>query len=209
MELSKQRYDVPDKGSMLFYNYAMRSDLKPTLEKLSEKDGEMHLVYEGVLSMDGYRGRMLPLFEGIAKKGTHIHIYGIGDERTLKAFMAPQHRLLKYHFEGSLPHDELMSALTRYDAGLVPFLDHGTDRGYMDTMLPNKLFDYLAAGLCILVPPTRSMGLFVSRTQTGLTYRGPDDLPCLDDVASVKVERDQFTIEAHISELEDLYGSIS
>jgi hypothetical protein len=209
MELARRRYNIPEEGSVLFYNYAMRSDLKPPIEKLSDNDGELHIVYEGVLSDDGYRGRMLPLFETMAKKGIHIHIHGIGSERTLKAFKAPQNRIKRYHFEGSLPHEELMTVLTRYDAGMIPFLPYGADRGYMDTMLPNKLFDYLAAGLCLLVPPTRSMQLFVSRTGTGLTYRGVDDLPGLDEVRSVNIERERYVIEEHISELEDLYRSIS
>lgn len=209
MELARRRYRIPKERSVLFYNYAMRSDVKPPIEKLSDKDGELHIVYEGVLSDDGYRGRMLPLFESIAKKGVHIHIHGIGAEQTLRAFKAPQSRIKRYHYEGSLPHEELMKVLTRYDAGMIPFLPYEADQGYMDTMLPNKLFDYLAAGLCLLVPPTRSMQLFVSRTGTGITYRGVDDLPGLDKVRAVKIERERYVIEEHISELEDLYRSIS
>jgi len=208
-DLARKKYGIPKKGSVLFYNYAMRSDLKPPIEKLSEKDGEMHIVYEGVLSDEGYRGRMLPLFETMAKEGFHIHIHGIGDERTLRTFKAPQNRLKRYHFEGSIPHEELMTVLTRYDAGLIPFLPYGADQGYMDTMLPNKLFDYLAAGLCLLVPPTRSMQMFVSRSGTGRTYSVVHDLPGLDDIKSVRIDRKLYTIEEHISELEDLYRSIS
>ncbi len=102
-----------------------------------------------------------------------------------------------------------MTALTRYDAGIIPFLQYEADQGYMDTMLPNKMFDYLAAGLCLIVPPTRSMQVFVSRTGTGITYRGSDDLPGLDKVRAVKIERERYVIEEHISELEDLYRSLS
>jgi hypothetical protein len=78
----------------------------------------------------------------------------------------------------------------------------------MDTMLPNKLFDYLAAGLPLIVPPTRSISQFISRTGTGLTYEIVDDLPSLVDVRSIKIDRNLFVIEEHISKLEDLYRSI-
>jgi hypothetical protein len=208
MELSRRRYGVPERGSLLFYNFAMREDIRSPLEKLSDLDEKLHLVYEGVLSIDGYRGRMLSLFKEIARKGIHIHIHGMGDERSLKAFKDPEKGIDTYHFEGKLPHEELMSTLTRYDAGLIPFQPYDRDQGYMDTMLPNKLFDYLVAGLPLIVPPTRSISQFIARTGTGFTYELVDDLPSLVDVRSIKIDRNLFVIEEHISELEDLYRSI-
>ena len=60
-------------------------------------------------------------------------------------------------FKDAVAHDRLTSTLSAYDAGLV--LTDGTTN-QTDGALPNKLFDYLAAGLAVIAVRTRALEAF-------------------------------------------------
>jgi glycosyltransferase involved in cell wall biosynthesis len=49
-----------------------------------------------------------------------------------------------------LPPEELAKRLQRADVGIVPILSHG----YLETVTPNKLFDYVASGVPVAASDT-------------------------------------------------------
>ncbi len=71
--------------------------------------------------------------------------------------------------------DELVPALARYEVGVV--IDRPATAN-IELALPNKLFEYLMAGLAVVVPRLAAMGELVERDGVGLTYEPgrPDDL---------------------------------
>jgi len=82
--------------------------------------------------------------------------------------------------------------------------------------LPNKLFEYLSSGLPVLSFPHKAQKEFIETNKMGLVF---DDINGLDDlmkestiVRSVKSNaakrRLDFTIEANISRVLDLYRSV-
>ena len=69
-------------------------------------------------------------------------------------------------YEGVIAHTEVFARLQRARIGLIPWLptmnhEHGT---------PVKLFEYMMAGLAVVVPDLAVMGELVDREQIGLTY---------------------------------------
>jgi len=200
-ELARSKYDIPVKNSLVFPNYAMRSDIKEPRKKLSESGGEIHMVYEGVLSLEGYRAPILKLFQEIARSGIHIHIYGIGSPDVLSKYREFQDNSRYYHVHDGVPHDILMNELTEYDYGLIPFIPPNSERDHFDTMLPNKMFDYLAAGLPVIVPDSISMSLFVREHNCGLIFGDIKDLPSQIETSSHVINREDFIIETHIDTL--------
>ncbi|MGA1822210.1 MAG: glycosyltransferase [Thermoplasmatota archaeon] len=200
-ELARRKYNIPEENSMVFPNYAMRSDIHEQKDKISEKEGGVHIVYEGVLSFDGYRAPLLELFKKIAEMGIHIHIYGIGDPDVLRRYLELQKRSAYYHFHEGLEHDLLMGELTRYDFGLIPFFPPGKEREHFDTMLPNKIFDYLAAGIPVIVPDSISMARFVRKFGCGIILGDLDELRSRLEGSKIRIRREDFIIETHIEEL--------
>lgn len=200
-DLARKMYGVPEENSLVFPNYAMRSDICNPLEKLSSDDDEIHIVYEGVLSLEGYRAPLLDLFKNIAKMGIHIHIYGIGAGDVLEKYGEFQKRSRFYHFHESLKHDRLMCEMTKYDYGLIPFIPPEEERDHFDTMLPNKVFDYLAAGLPVIVPNSISMVRFVKEHGCGLILGELDELRSQIEGSKFTIRRENFIIETHIETL--------
>lgn len=208
MELARKLHSIPEERSILFYNYAMMDDIKEPLKKLSSEDGEVHVAYAGVLSLKGYRSDVLGVLKEISKMGIHIHIFGIGSDEVLEAYRAPGKDSEHYHFEGSVPKEDLMKLLTRYDYGLIPFIPKGTESEYLHTMMPLKMFDYLAAGLPLIAPDTRSLTFFIERTSTGHIFKDISEIKgaVKGDVPDIK--REDFVIEKRIEAVEDLYKEV-
>jgi hypothetical protein len=70
--------------------------------------------------------------------------------------------------------DDLVYELTKYDYGLMVYNE--TERKHLDSVLPNKLFDYLAAGLPVLSPPFKSLKYFIENNQVGIVFENIEDL---------------------------------
>ena len=66
-----------------------------------------------------------------------------------------------------VPVSDMVAALRPFEVGLV--IDRPVSRNN-ELGFPNKLFEYLMAGLAVAVPHLPTMGPFVEREQVGVTY---------------------------------------
>lgn len=168
-ELAIQKFGLGNKPVISLENYVYKpSDRKKTHEKLSDKDGKIHLVYEGGLdgrNRDGSRF-LEGIWDRVISSGVHIHYYSQSDPEYCKMLDA---RNESYHYEGNLSSEELVSEMTKYDAGLVLF--HVTDRNrvFMETGTANKLYEYLNAGLPVIVGGIQSYDDFVNQYKVGIS----------------------------------------
>ena len=104
-------------------------ELEPhtTLPKLSEKDGEWHLVHAtGVppitdsSTANAGSNAILPLWkcEQVVSQGVHLHVYGTYFDRRARGY-APyvelEQRSAYFHLENLLEFDDLLTAMTQYD----------------------------------------------------------------------------------------------
>jgi glycosyltransferase involved in cell wall biosynthesis len=208
-ELAKFRYNVPERDNLMLYNYAGKEDIKPEKAKLSDSDGETHIVFEGVLSTSGYRAPLLEMFKRISSLGVHIHIYGLGDPSLLEVYKKASVKDDHFHFHGSAPHHVLMEEMTAFDWGIVPFEPPEKEREHFDTMLPMKFFDYLVSGLPVLAPNSRSMREFIRKNRVGRIYEGIDSIPELLDGRRPEIDRPSFTMEEHIDGLIDMIKRVA
>lgn len=122
------------------------------MEKLSAGDGELHCVYEGGLVFEEQttvkKYFLSRLFLAFAGAGVHVHFYSPSDAAQCRA-LAARHPLL--HYEGSLSGRALITRMQKYDLGFALFnISDGVMDSYLRMCSPNKLFEYLAAGLPLI-----------------------------------------------------------
>jgi glycosyltransferase involved in cell wall biosynthesis len=70
-------------------------------------------------------------------------------------------------FHGRHPYDRILDRLGEYDAGVIPH--HATD--HWNYTIQNKLFDYMAAGLPVVVSSMPPAARIVTESGTGCVFR--------------------------------------
>ena len=134
-----------------------------------------------------------------------FHLYGVRKEFWRQ-----------YLDRGAIVHESLafvdmMQQLTRYDWGLC---GHSGDHPQWQKAMPNKLFEYLAAGIPVVSINAGEVSEFIN--EHGLGYAA-DGLDYLSRIARDSVLRNayadnviglrhKFTMESQVPEIEALYG---
>lgn len=134
--------------------------------KLSDLDGEVHLVYAGgVVNDPGWHNyplyhSLLEAGERLAQQRIHLTVINAGDG-TGKGFEEYLHlaeRCPYFHYRGALPYAELKHVLPAHDFGWFCF-DFRRAREnpfFLRTTMGSKVFTYLEAGLPVLISPEQS-----------------------------------------------------
>jgi len=119
-------------------------------DKLSDKDGNVHLVYEGGLSeIEGSERNMMPIFNEITRwEGFHVHVYPVmvglaGLEEIQKQIKDPK----QLHIHNLLPLEDLLFEMSQYDYGLLlfPIMTDNLRRASA-----NKTYEYQISGLPVI-----------------------------------------------------------
>jgi glycosyltransferase involved in cell wall biosynthesis len=134
-----------------------------------------------------------------------FHLYaGRSDEQFLKHYKdtAFIHKPLLY--------EELLDMVGRHDWGLV---GNTTKTKEWDVAMPNKLFEYMATGVPVVAMNAADCARFVKDTGVGITVDGPEELGSRwrehrDCRRTLFKERQAWSMNAHIHELEKFYGEV-
>jgi glycosyltransferase involved in cell wall biosynthesis len=138
----------------------------------------LELVYLGLLEVPRGVGTLLEAMAHLAARRVPVRLTIIGDGRDSVLFRAQAHRLglaePAVTFRGRLPNPEALAELGHADVGIIP---HWKNESW-DTTIPNKLFDYMAAGLAVITSTAVPAARIVAQTQSGLSFtdRDPHDL---------------------------------
>ena len=127
----------------------------PPLEPVDvgPRNGRVRAVYQAAVGP----GRELEDLERVAAAGVDVTARVVGLAGGLRGVdvLAP------------VGADELVTALVPFDIGLI--IDRPTTRN-AELALPNKLFEYLMAGLAVVVPDAPEMSALVERGEVGVVY---------------------------------------
>ena len=153
----------------------------PSLERLARSrrraiapDAPLHVVYLGL--MEETRGVRILLDAAalLARRAVPFRLTLYGGGRELPDFRAHARALgltaSQADFRGHVPNAEALAALPEADVGVIP---HFADESW-HTTVPNKLFDYMAAGLAVVTSDARPAARIIRETGAGLVYRHPD-----------------------------------
>lgn len=141
----------------------------------SAADRPLRVVYLGMLDTRA-RGVEV-LLRGVAESHRNgvpisLSILGDGRGRPWLERRAAELGLLDggVVFRGWVPNAQAQLELLEHDVGVVP---HPSDE-HVDTTIPNKLFDYMAAGLAVLTANAPPLERIVRETGCGEVYDGED-----------------------------------
>ena len=200
----------PTTKSLVFYNYISEDDApKRFLDKLSLVDNNIHIVYQGSISLYKHRN-FVDIFTAIAINNIHIHIYPSRLDEELKNFFS---KFQNIHYYNPLSPTEIMTEMTKYDIGIIPWnLELGQKR-FLDTTIANKLYEYLAAGLPVLTSSVKSYEDYFEKNRVGLTFEKIEEIPAkINRLLKIKETTDlknyATTYESKIYLLEEFYFNL-
>ena len=172
--------------------YEGRVDLKSDVDKSARSKGFTYCDYENLAIQAN-------------EVGIDLHFYTTSSSKEFKAI----YENISFLHEGRVM-PKLLKALTRHDWGLVGNL-HKTSE--WDVAFPNKMFDYIAAGVPIVAINAPQCAKFVTDHGIGievknlfeLAERWTEHRECRKNLIEKRID---LSMETHIVRLEKLYERI-
>ncbi len=202
--------------AMVLPSYPLIAEAPERADKLPGN----HLVYVGGLRDRGaghyeYRN-YLPFFQDLVRAVVHVHAYPADmNPKNLATYMTLDRESEFFHLHDRLPLGEMLAEISRYQWGLSGFnfmdIDDDNTLMFLNNALPNKLFDYILAGVCPVVLNCDTAGCWAEEHGLGFHARDRQDLvrivrdespkPLLGDLGLIDMQE-------RIKELESLYASL-
>lgn len=119
------------------------------VERLSAADGRVHVVYSGMMQPESGTPRdVVPVLERLlAEPEIVVHVIP-GAATKVPAAVEEHASSGRLVLEQTVPSRDVVAALRRFDVGLI-YVDEAYPQ-IRDTMRPNKLYEYRAAGLAVV-----------------------------------------------------------
>lgn len=144
----------------------------------------------------------------LVRAGVHVHFYTQYNPEYCER-VSNLHE--KIHYEGNVSSAELIQKMTQYDCGLALFQELDEFKIHLETGIANKVFEYLAAGLPVVVGNIESYRKFVEKYKVGAYLNIQGDIKLqLKKIASLCVKEDfieanHLTMKAQADNLIDFY----
>lgn len=206
-KLIEDRYSLKLRNASVLHCFTSEDHL-PGPDVVRERpwpDDEVHVVYEGgVWLSENHERNFLGIWSRLMQKGIHVHVFPAGHMRHLEDL---GNKAEKFHYHMPVNTKDIVSEMAKYDfdGGLLLYnLD--TDVADMDiysTCMPNKLFEYLAAGIAPIVDWECMYAATWCANNLGAGWAREDDLLDAKRMAFAKnaarsIDVQEITMERHI-----------
>jgi len=145
------------KKPVVIYSAPDKINLPP---RVPSADGKVHLIHHGIAS--SLRSiELMILALAMADKRFVLHFMLTGEDEPYKKFLHEEAARLapdRIFFEKPVKPTEIVARISQYDAGI--FLLPPVVYNYKHAM-PNKLFDFIMAGLGVIIAPSPAMADFL------------------------------------------------
>lgn len=198
-DIAKDKYKLDNRNVFVVNNLVMEQVAIPrTLPKLSSLDHKIHCVYEGgVVGDDKNNHRFFDdMWKKITDAGVHIHFYSPSDITYCKRLEDISDLI---HYEGSISGEKLILEMTKYDCGLAVFNSVDNNRFHLEGASPNKLYEYINAGLPVVSAGINSQKEFVEGYHVGMELDFSGDIrEQLEEVRKIHID-DDFLTKNHLT----------
>ncbi|MDE7131958.1 MAG: hypothetical protein K2O65_09205 [Lachnospiraceae bacterium] len=211
--IARKKYGLYNKELFAIENTVLEEEDRINLPKLSSLDGAIHCVYEGSI-VDGSDRMHHRYFEEMWKKildcGIHIHYYSKSECKYYEKIVGNQY----LHYEGNLGTKELIPEMTKYDCGLACFNVTDLNRTYLSSTTSNKIYEYVSAGLPVVVADVPSHIAFVQKYHVGKKLDFEKDIrEQIASVCKIKIEekflsKNKLTMMSKSHELIEFYEKV-
>jgi glycosyltransferase involved in cell wall biosynthesis len=142
----------------------------PVTSATAKINDPLRIYYHGAYDPDRGLENLVLAMSHVS--GAHLYLRVIG-QHLENLFSLVQQRGLtdRISFLDPLPVQELASASTEFDVGVI-VASPTTANGRF--VIGYKLYEYMAAGLCVIAPNSHILAPFLSRHDVGVSYKGCD-----------------------------------
>lgn len=218
VEIAKNLYGDIGTNHKVFWNTPLKSFIpidNELLPKLSVKDGRVHIVYEGGLNISPNVNGSVPEryyihhFLDIIRQAegkVAIHIYTPQYNEHIDAYFLPYKKEGLY-YEGAVDPSELIKTLSQFDVGYFGNCSHNPGLNYINA-LPNKMFEYFAAGLPMISDNTVISCVKFAEKYPEYTkiYKGVSDcIHIVKELGTPSLDRFRFVFDDYASEIENFH----
>ncbi|PKM50829.1 MAG: hypothetical protein CVV02_10065 [Firmicutes bacterium HGW-Firmicutes-7] len=189
-DIAVARFNLKDKPILNLHSFIEQEQLPDKIyEKSSKKDGDLHCVFEGgLLGTPGHHRYLEPIFLMLAQNHIHVHLHCQVNPDYIKELVDKSSYI---HYEGLTSPKNLITEMTKYDVGLAIFNMTEKNKTFLDTAFPNKIWDYLAAGLPILFSDLLSFRAFAAQSKVGKVLNLNEDIrKQVEEISRIKIDQD-------------------
>ncbi len=174
-KMAHSLYDINLSTSIVIPNFVLKKMIPSgTRKKISLGEKGIHIVYEGGLSLDPKSHRYYwPLFKKLADRKLNVHIYPSFHSQQFET-ICKDNEFVHYHHPVS--PEKIVYEMSQYDYGIIPFIITKENKRHLESAMPNKLFEYLAAGIPVISRNLYSLRTFFEKFQPGILYDSVDDI---------------------------------
>ncbi|MEO8194751.1 MAG: glycosyltransferase family 4 protein [Gemmatimonadales bacterium] len=154
------------------------SRLNETGPKVHKEGSTLELIYLGLLEAPRGLNVLIDAVAQAREAGTCVRLTLLGDGRDRDSIEKRARALgldeTVVRFCGRVPYADAVRLLQRADVGVVP---HVANESW-NTTIPNKLFDYMAAGLAVLTSSAKPAARIVRETGAGVVFEHTKSSDC-------------------------------
>jgi glycosyltransferase involved in cell wall biosynthesis len=178
----------PDRITVVSNTPPRERAMRPPL-RAGTAGAPLEVIYLGLMEIPRGVEDALRAVRRLRDAGRAVRLRLIGDGRDLHLFEREAADLGlgpgDVEFLGRVPNREALELVARADVGLVP---HHADEAW-NTTIPNKLFDYMAAGLAVVTSEAAPAARIVRESGAGLVFRSGDAAHLAEALAALTDER--------------------
>lgn len=192
-EVYSEKYHIPVhvvRNVPKLQGYGVATPIINVREKYDITPTDHLVIYQGAVNKDRGLEELIQAFTYLPKK-YHLLLVGSGDVyQTLleKSLVLELHHV---HFTGQIPFTELASYTLQADLGVS--LEKSTNLNYRFA-LPNKVFDYIAAGIPILVSPLTELCAILDKHDVGKLLPSHEPKDIANSIESIFADKNQMAI---------------
>jgi glycosyltransferase involved in cell wall biosynthesis len=145
----------------------------------------LRLVYHGLVNTNRGLSDLIESARAL-RESARLDLYLVGPKRLVRRLRRHAERTQNVDVRDAVPFDDILATLRSHDVGIAFFADRTFNLRYS---LPSKFFEYLHAGLAVVVGPSPDMAVIVREYDCGVVTEDFEPRALTAALAGISHER--------------------